>query len=51
MKRVATPRKPVVAVPVVVVAIHVHLALIVPMVEDRVVRIECHPCHHPLKFF
>jgi len=33
MKRVAKPREPPIVVPVVVVAIDVHLALVVPVVE------------------
>jgi len=36
MKRVATPRKPDVTIPVVVVAVDIHLALIAVPVEIRV---------------
>ena len=36
MKRVADTREPPVVIPVVVVAVDVHLALIVPTVEIRI---------------
>jgi len=36
MKRVADARKPPVVVPVVVVAVHKHLALVIPTVERGV---------------
>ncbi|MCC6198814.1 hypothetical protein IT401_01190 [Candidatus Nomurabacteria bacterium] len=32
MKQVADPRKPPVVVPVVVIAVHVHITLVVPVV-------------------
>jgi hypothetical protein len=55
MKRVATERW-VVRVPVVVEMIPVqnHLVVVLDEVRHVVVldeRIECHLCHHPLKFF
>ena len=36
MKRVATPGEPIVAVPVAVIAVDVHLALVIPAVERSV---------------
>ncbi len=47
MKRVAETGKPPVVVPVVVVVIDVHVALIVPPVESRRHRTERHLCHCP----
>lgn len=47
MKRLAKAPKPPVVVPVVVVAVDVHVPLVVPPVEGRVVCIKCHRDHHP----
>jgi hypothetical protein len=38
MKRIADATKTVIAIPPVVVTVHIHLTLVVPAVEDRIVR-------------
>lgn len=49
MKRVTTARKPPVVVPVVVVAVDVHVALVVPPVESgRIVQRASHATTHQL---
>jgi len=40
MKRVADTGKPPVVVPIVVVAVDVHFALVVPTVEDRIAIVQ-----------
>lgn len=47
MKIVAKPRKPPVVIPVVVVAVDVHVPLVVPAIERSPNRMECLPRHHP----
>ena len=37
MKRVATAREQPIVIPVIVVAVHVHIALVVPPVESGIV--------------
>ena len=43
MKRVAHPRKPPVVVPVVVVPVNIHLALVVPTIEGRMYKMPSIP--------
>ena len=50
MKRVANARKPPVVVPVVVVAVDVHLALVVPTVERGVILYEVSSISLPLEY-
>lgn len=49
MKRFADARETIVPIPPVVVAVDVHVALVVPAIEDRIVFCARYlPCHYPL---
>lgn len=47
MKAVAQPRKEPVVIPVVVVAVDVHVPIIIPAIERGPHYMECLPRHHP----
>ena len=51
MKTVAAAREPPVVVPVIVVAVDVHVALVIPAVERGRNRMGRHPYHCPPKNF